>query len=257
MNSKTLDSIKLPKEIDLYKKIYDNSEDLIKKEIFTFSETAYIMNSISAFPVKAQEYYSILYEYEDENSLLTLLGLSYTAYRTYNESKIKKIHVSSSDFIYIMNFINVFYQYNNPITDKSNREIIWIYPKLKIKKYLADSVIDKNYNSYYFDDDTLTKFVLIISSFVKYEYDNADDEIMDDINTLNYPTLVLANISLYEKGILKITPEGDDIGVSLNLKGSKNKDIIFSEDIHNLKKKIISVLKDVEGKKYSIDDFIQ
>ena len=256
MHSKTLDSIALPKEINLYKKIYDESEDPIRKEIFTFSETAYIMNSISAFSVKAKEYYSIVYEYENKNALLTLLGMSYTAYRIYNESKTKKIHINSKDFIYIMNFINTFYQYNNPITDKSNGGIIWIYPKLEIKRFLADSIINSNYDSYYFNDVTLTKFILIISSFVNYEYINADDKAMGDIDTLNYPTLVLANINLYEKGILKLTPEGESIGVSLDLNGSEVKEKIFTEDISKLKVKIISVLKDIEGKNYSIKDFM-
>lgn len=247
----------LPKEIDLYKRIYNQSEDPIKKEVFTFSETAYIMNNVSAFPVKAKEYYSILYEYENKNALLTLLGLSYTAYITYNENRIKKIYINSSDFIYIMNFINTFYQYNNPISDKGNEEIIWIYPKLEIKKYLADSIMDNNYDSFYFDDETLTKFILIMSNFVQYEYNNADDSIMDDIETLNYPTLVLANIGLYEKGILKLTPEGANIGVSFNLNEGKLNEKIFTEDIHKLKKKIITVLKDIEGKNYSIKDFMQ
>lgn len=257
MHSKTYDSLELPKEIALYKTIYNKHEDPIKKEVFTFSETAYIMNSISSFPVKAKEYYSILYEYENKNALLTLLGLSYTAYKTYNENKSKKIYINSSDFIYIMNFINIFYQYNNPITDKSNKEIIWIYPKLEIKKFLADSIMDSNYDSYYFDDETLTKFILIMSNFVQYEYNNADDSIMNDINTLNYPTLVLANIGLYEKGILKLTPEGENIGVSLELNGSNLKEKIFTEDMNKLKRKIISVLKNIEGKNYSVKDFLQ
>lgn len=256
MHSKTFDSIALPKEIDLYKRIYNKREDPIKKEVFTFSETAYIMNSVSPFPVKAEEYYSIFYEYENKNALLTLLGLSYTAYKAYNENKVKKIYIKSSDFIYIMNFINIFYQYNKPITDKSNKEIIWIYPKLQIKKYLADSIMDNKYDSFYFDDDTLTKFVIIMSNFVQYEYNNASDSIINDINTLNIPTLVLANIGLYEKGILKLSLEGENIGVSLNLEGEKINEKIFTEDIGKLKKKIISVLKDTEGRSYSIKDFI-
>ncbi len=257
MQSKTLSNINLPKEIDLYKRIYTKSEDPIKKEIFTFSEIAYIMNNISAFAVKAKEYYSIFYEYEDKNALLTLLGLSYTAYKTYNKNKTKKIYINSSDFIYIMNFINIFYQYNKPITDKSNQDIIWIFPRLEIKKFLSDSIMDNNYDNYYFDDLTLTKFILIISNFVKYEYDKADDKIIHEIKTLNYPTLVLANIKLYEKGILKLTSEGKDIGVSLDLNTCKDTQKIFTKDINMLKKKIISVLKDTEEKNYSMKDFMQ
>ena len=247
----------IPDEIQLFKKISTEITDPIKKEVYSFSELAYIINNSKAFPIKASEYYTIKYEIGELDQLLSLLSLSYIAYRTYNKDKSTKVYITKEDLLYIMKFIRKFYQYDEPRSDSENSNILWIYPKLKIKKFLSDCIIRKGYDNFYYDEETLTKLVLIISGFVKYEYDNADDEIIDKIESLNYPTLILANIGLYEKGYLKLNSNYSNIEVSLDITGKNNNGPIFSKDQIYLKKRILNIIREVEGKEYKLSDFME
>lgn len=257
MTFKTKEPISLPKEISLYKKIYKSNVDPIKKEVFSFFEVAYIMNSSVAFPVKSDDYFTLKYDIEERDQLLAVLAMSYIAFRTYSEYQVKKVFINESDLLYIMRFINKFYQYDIPISDKENESVLWIYPKIEIKKFLSECISNNNLSEYYFDEITLTKLILIISSFVRYEYDNADEDIISEIESLNFPTLVLANINLYEKGYLKLMDEKEGVGVTLDLKGANNNERIFTKNINDLKERIIAVLKFTEGKNFSLEDFME
>lgn len=255
MSSKILNTDSLPEEVYLFKKVNDNNVDPIKKEIYTFSEISFIMNYAEAFPVNAYHYYSLKYDYENNSTLLTFLALSYLTYKT-KDTNNEKLNINNNDINYIKKFIVKFYQYNNPFSTKSNKNTVWLYPKIEIKKYLSNCIKNNSLSYYYFDEITLTKFIIIITKFVNYEYKNADKEIMKLIETLNFPTLVLANINLYEKGILKFLYKNNNIEVALDLNGIKKQEKIFTNDINTLKRKILSVLFFIEGKSYSMGDFI-
>lgn len=257
MDLKTKKTSSLPKEIAVYKKIYISSIDPIKKEIFSFNEIATIMNSTVAFPVKAKDYYRLKYEVQEKEQLIAILAMSYIAYRSYTENKTTEVLINENDLLYIMKFINKFYQFDIPLRDRKDENILWIYPKLKIKKFLSDCISNKEKTRYYFDEIALTKLILIMTSFVRYEYNNSDEEVEDQLKALNFPTLILANISLYEKGHLKITNEPEGIGISFNLCGLKKRKKIFTRDINTLKKKIITILKYTEGKTYCLNDFME
>ncbi|MTI48137.1 MAG: hypothetical protein FH761_09865 [Firmicutes bacterium] len=250
------ETVSLPKEISLYKKIYTENIDPIKKEVFSFFEIAYIMNNSEAFPVKADDYYILKYDVQERDQLLAVLAMSYIAYRSYQEYKTNKVLLSEGDLLYIMRFINKFYQFDVPIKDKKNEGILWIYPKLEIKRFLSDCISTNKLSEYYFDEVTLTKLILIISSFVRYEYDNADEDIVSEIEALNFPTLVLANIKLYEKGYLRLMDESEGVGVTLNHKGNNSHEKIFTKDTDILKKRIISVLEYSEGRRFEMEDFM-
>lgn len=153
-------------------------------------------------------------------------------------------------------FIGYFYDCTNPLRDEENDNILWIYPKLRIKNFIANYLFDNKNANYYFEESTLKKLILIISSFVRYEYENSDDNIASQINELNYPTLILANIYLYEKGILKVSDEEKGIGIMIDINVEKNKDKIFTDNEYELKKSIISLINSVEKSNYTIDDFI-
>ncbi|WP_425449774.1 hypothetical protein [Dethiothermospora halolimnae] len=247
----------LPEDVIVFSKIIKEKIDPIKKEIFSFNEISYIMNNIASFPVKADEYYTIRYDNEEENSLLAMLALSYIAYKGYKENKKTNINISKDDLYYTMNFIKNFFEYNSPIKDQSKSHILWIFPKMETKRYLANCINENNFDRFYYEEDTLTKLILIMTGFTKYEYNNVDENIENEINELNLPTLILANIRLYERGILNLTSEKGNVSISLKPSPLVANKRIFTENSHKVKEKIINVVNQLEGEEYTINDFIE
>lgn len=257
MNSNKIDLIKLPEELVEFKKLYLNNKDPIKRKILSFAEASYFMNKIIPLPINSNNYYKVRYEsYNNDKDLLLLLAYNYIVYKLLlKRINIYELKISVEDIIFTANFIDVFFQYKTPILDK-NTNIVWIFPKQKIKKYIYDSIYFNNFNSYYYEEETLLKLIYIIAGFVKYEYQNINTKIIDKIDLLNYPTLIFANIILYEKGIIKIVEENNKIGIILNLNTPNKQNAIFSKNEDLLKKKIIQVINKLENTNYNLNDFL-
>jgi hypothetical protein len=250
----TKDINQLPDEINMYKKIILNKTDPIKREIFNFSELAYLTSRITPFPVNIEDYYTFIYK--NLNQFFMMLAFNYISYKHRISNKhYEKIYISKSDVLYSIRFILKFFEYDNPVRSLNN-SIIWIYPNYTIKRFLADCVVKKDYESAYIDEGTLAKLVAIMASFVKYEYDNIDKDTFSEEELLNFPTLVLANIKLYEKGILKLIEVNGGVGVKIDLTAKENDSSIFTKDINRIKDIIIRVVNLYENKNYSINDFI-
>jgi len=257
MYSDTDKTALLPEEIYLYKRNNQSETDPIKKGIFSFSELTYIMNNVISFPVNAEEYYRIKYESEDEKKLPKLLALCYLGYRNYNENNlIKKIDVEPEDLLLTIDFVDKLFNCNNPVINSENEESIWIFPKFEIKKFISNCITKNYFDEYYYDDLTLEKLIVIITGFVNYEYSNADSNIIKQISELNYPTLILANIGLYEKGIIRIQDEENGIGISLDLHPRKVYKEIFTKDINRLKEKILKIVNEMKNNIYTMNDFL-
>ncbi|KPU28141.1 hypothetical protein TR13x_02040 [Caloranaerobacter sp. TR13] len=256
MNSNKLNIIKLPEELIEFKKLYLNNRDPIRRKVLSFAEVSYFMNKIIPLPINSNTYYKVRYEsYDNDKYLLLLLAYNYIIYKLLlKRVNLYELKIPFEDITLTTNFIDIFFQYKTPIIDKKTN-IVWILPKQKIKKYIYESIYFNNFNNYYYEEETLLKLIYIIAGFVKYEYQNLNTEIIDEINLLNYPTLVFANIKLYEKGIIKIFEENNRISIILSL-NSSNQNIIFTKNESLLKKKILQVINKIDGIDYNIDDFL-
>ncbi|KNF08947.1 hypothetical protein CLPU_5c02540 [Gottschalkia purinilytica] len=244
----------IPSEINFFKKIVENEKDPIKREIFSFGDLTYIMEKINKFPVKSDNYYSLIGD--KKLKLLSLLALNYILYKeNKNGSNITNLEINPKDFYHCISFIDIFFDYDIPIKDNLKENIIWIFPKLSIKNFISNSIISNYYKDYYFEEDTLNKLIMIMSSFAQYEYKNCDTTIMNQFQGLNYPTLVLANISLYEKGYLKILDEDTGISIMLDANGRKDTGNIFTKDEKKIKESILNIINTMESIQYSINDF--
>lgn len=261
MYSNTKKNIRLPDEVEFFKKNNIKKSDPIKREIFSFSELVYIMDNISPFSVDLLEYFNYSGDNSLSTNLLNLLALSYIGNKVYMQEKDDSnlntnVYISLQDIYYTHSFIYHFFDFDRPILDNKRDDIIWIYPKLRMKRFLADSLFNKKYINYYFEKSTLNKLILIMSGFVKYEYKNSDDTILNQIEQLNYPTLILANISLYEKGILKLTDDKHGIGIMIDMNAEKKNEKVFTDNEYELKKAIISLVNSTENSYYTINDFL-
>ncbi|WP_069649529.1 hypothetical protein [Caloranaerobacter ferrireducens] len=257
MNSNKIDLVKLPEELIEFKKLYLNNKDPIKRKVLSFTEVSYFMNKIIPLPIDSNSYYKVRYEScNNDEYLLLLLAYNYIIYKLLlKKVNLYELKIHIEDIILTTNFIDIFYQYKTPILDK-NTNIVWIFPKQRIKEYIYESIYFNNFNNYYYEEETLLKLIYIIAGFVKYEYQNINSKMIDEIDLLNYPTLVFANIKLYEKGIIKIIEENDRVGIMLNFNSSNNQNVIFSKNENLLKKKILQVINKIDGVNYNINDFL-
>ncbi|WP_427338733.1 hypothetical protein [Caloranaerobacter sp. DY30410] len=257
MNSDKIESVKLPEELIEFKKLYLNNKDPIKRKVLSFSEISYFMNKIIPLPINSNSYYKVRYEsYNNDEYLLLLLAYNYIIYKLLlKKVNLYELKISIEDIIFTTNFIDIFFQYKTPILDK-NTNVVWIFPKQKIKEYIYKSIYFNNFNNYYYEEETLLNLIYIIAGFAKYEYQNIDAKMINEVNLLNYPTLVFANIKLYERGIIKIVEENDRVGIILNFNSSINQNVIFSKNENLLKKKILQVINKIEGVNYNINDFL-
>ncbi|EOD01634.1 hypothetical protein [Caldisalinibacter kiritimatiensis] len=252
MNSDLKDSNCLPKEIIMYKNKISNSFDPIRKEIIGFSKLSYIMNNITPFPVDKNEYYKHKYE-GNSNHFLTMLAYNYISYKLKDKTKL---YLNSKELYYSISFITRFFEYETPI-NTTNNSIIWIYPNYTMKQFLANCIKNNKLNISFVDNSTLTKLIMIMAAFVKYEYDNVDKNFFTDDDLLNLPTLILANIKLYEKGFLKLVETNEGVGVVVDLTPREEQEKNFTSDINRLKHNIIDVINQIEKGKYTINDFIE
>lgn len=248
----------IPYEIFLFKKINNKNLDPIKKETYNFSEILYIMNNISPFPVDIGKYYYYKYDVDNGVNFLLLLTLNYIHYKSDNDMvNCNNFCLDKNDLIHSINFIRKFFDYNKPYKDPDN-SIVWIYPKFTVRKFLSDSIINKKYNTCFVDEETIIKLIKIIADFSLFELSNLDDKILSKGIYLNYPSLILGNIKLYEKGILNIVEQKEELSIVLDFDSSKNSNNNYiTSDKERLKKLIIKVLKNYKDLSYSMEDFME
>ena len=243
--------VDLPDEVNLYKSLTDNEEDPIKKEVFSFSEVVFIMNNILPFTIEANLFYN-----EKDLNNTDYITKSYINSKFSQEKENQNIKINKEEIKYITNFLDFFYDLKAPITDYKNPNVLWLYPKIKIKEFISDCISDNKYEDYYYEDETLNKLILLMAGFVRYEYNNADENIINEIHELNYPTLILANISLYEKGLLKLHEESNGIAISLDSDSMDQRKTIFTKDVNKLKMRILDIVNYTDKTNYTFKDFM-
>ncbi|TAH63617.1 MAG: hypothetical protein EWM50_02020 [Gottschalkiaceae bacterium] len=241
----------LPKEIQIYRDYINNQTDPIKREVFNYSLVSYISKSIEPFPVNAECLYEI-----NSNHILQYFALSYIRHRQQHKNSLDYTCIRLEDLFYTSNFIKVFFDTLLPIKKESLESIFWIFPKLEIKYFVSNNFFEGNFNSYFYDDTTLIKFIMIISEFSQYEVHELADSSEDYLKTINYPTLILANIGLYEKGIIKIKDENNTVGIYLDLNPKQEECQIFSNNSSFLKQSILNVINKTQNLKYNMEDFL-
>lgn len=233
---------RLPDEILFFKNIIAKEKDPIKKYVFNLKELVYIMKKISKFSIGYDEFINI-YSLNDIDLLLHLLSLNYLG---------KNISLNK-EYKYLKDFFHIFFDYNNPFYDKATNRV-WIYPKLDIKTFINNSLFC-NLNAKYFDEISLSRLINIFSSFTKYEYENSKD-ICFLFEDLNYPSLILANIDLYEKGYINVVEDLKEIKIFLNMKPKVKNKFVFTRDKILLKQHILKFINSKESFKYSLSDFL-
>ena len=252
-------SSKLPDEIIFFKDLIDKKTDPIKKYMFNLKELKYIMKNISKFSVPYKSF-SKIYSLKDNDRLLEFLTYIYS--HNYN---INYMH-----YKYIKEFIYIFFDYDNPVYSNYSYDDIWIYPRLDIQDFISDSFFEYNFkdtkNNVYLNEASLNKLLTIITCFTKYEYSSLEDEEISYLfDGVNYPSLVLANIDLYEKGYIEVVEEVDEIKIFLNKEKKETcmKDTsIFGDNRELLKTHILefinsdSYMDNITDKKYSLNDFL-
>jgi len=246
----------LPKEISIYKDYINEQIDPIKREVFSYSLISYIMSNTIPFPINIDYFYN---NYLDPNKLedfIEFLALNYLRYKLYtNTGNIKKVYFKSEDLLYSRYFIKAFFDYKKPIKDNNSNEIVWVYPKKDIKTFISNSFFNKKYNNYFYDKITLIRLIMIMAGFSRYEIKSLDTCHSVELKQINYPTLILANIGLYEKELLKIREDINGINVFLDLSAKESNCEIFSTDKELLKRTILEVINETENLQYTMKDF--
>lgn len=255
MNPKTKTMRNLPIEIDVFKKHIINQQDPIRREIYDFSLVTYIANNITCFPVNADFYYTNIEK--EYNNFFDTLALSYILFRNYTRNyENRNFKINVEDLQYCNDFIKSFFDYTSPISDNQTSEIVWIYPKKSVKIFISDSFFRKRYNDYFYDPITLVKLIMIMASFSRYELQNIKSCQNEDLKKINYPTLILANIGLYEKDYIKVREDFNGVSISLDLNRKNKAEKIFTKDENKLKSRILQIINETENLSYTMEDFL-
>ncbi len=254
-NIETVPSV--PKEINIFKNYINEQSDPIRREIFSYSLTSYVLGNIAPFPIDIEFYYNNCSEEQNLEEYINFLALNYLMHKlNINASNIKKAYFKSEDIFYTNHFIKAFFDYEKPVKDKHSEEKVWIYPKKDARAFIANSFFNKSYNNYFYRDFTLIKLIMIMAGFSRYEISNLDGCTNEELKQINYPTLILANIGLYEKEFIKIKDDVDGISVFLDANAKGENEKIFTIDKELLKRTILSVINKTEKLEYTMNDFI-
>ncbi|MFA5524854.1 MAG: hypothetical protein WDA24_10900 [Tissierellales bacterium] len=247
----------LPKEISMFKNYINEQLDPIRREIFCYSLISYIFGNITPFPINIESNYNNYYENDKSEEYINYLALSYLKHKIYiSGNDGKKIKLSSDDLYYSKYFVKAFFDYDMPIKDRSTEEILWVYPKKSVRLFISESFFNKRFSNYYYDELTLAKLIMIMAGFSRYEINNLDGCINEELKQINYPTLILANIGLYEKNFIKIEDDINCISVFLDVNVKEENEKIFLIDRDVLKKTILRVINETEKLEYTMQDFI-
>lgn len=248
---------KLPNEIIFFKNLTKEETDPIKKYIFNLSELKYIMKNIRKFSVSLSNL-TRTNSLKNNDILLNLLIENYIG-----DCYTNKCMILSEDYKYIKEFICMFFDYDKPLYSRKLYDRVWIYPKLDIQNFISKALfqynLKTNKDKVYLNEYTLNKLLTIFTNFTKYEYDSLNDEEISYLfDGVNYPSLILANIDLYEKGYIEIVEEFDEIKILFNKErknSSKKDNFIFTSDRDFLKIQILEFINS-DSIKYSLEDFL-
>jgi hypothetical protein len=239
-------------EIDYYAKILNKTQDPIKKKIFHFQQLSHLFATMNSFPVSKSTYYDLKDEFPSESILMKYLALSYSIYRHLSKEEHNYIEFNVSFLSLIEGFIHQFYELDLPIKDPNHQEMLWIYPKLQYRHFLMDCMMLGNYNEYCIDISTIEEIVQIMAGFTRYELDQT---LAETNYRVNFPSLIYANIRLYEKGYLEVRDGNTGIEIQLNLKPQSSFLPLFSKYNYTLKKTIIDICQKSYNEHYSYKDF--
>lgn len=247
----------LPKEISMFKNYLNEQSDPIRREVFSYSLTSYIFGNMTPFPINIEFYYNNYSENHNLEDYINFLALSYLKHKIYiSGNDARKAKFNSEDIFYSNYFIKAFFDYEKLVRDRKAEEIVWIYPKKSIRFFISNSFFNKKYNNYYYDELTLVRLIMIMAGFSRYEISNLDGCTDEELKQINYPTLILANIGLYEKEFIKIEDDIDGISVFLDVNAKGENEQIFSMDRNLLKRTILKVINETEKLEYTMQDFI-
>ncbi|MGO1650846.1 hypothetical protein [Senegalia sp. (in: firmicutes)] len=238
-------NIKYKKE--LYFSLNNYEQDIIRKDIYEFNKLISILNNIPPLYIEKDKYFNTLYKQRDISKLLQLVCSEYL-------KNINKNFEIDKESIYLtIKLINKFYDIFKPIN--INEKYLIIYPRLSIKKYITNIIESENFTTSYIPEDTLNKLIILLIKFSEFELNNIDEENFENINL---PTLVLANLKLFEKGILTISKNiNNEIEFYINksIKDNKSMKIIMDEEM--IIYKIIQLLFEKKYGLYKINDFMK
>lgn len=235
----------LPNELVFFKQITFNKSDPIKRYMFNLKEINYIIKRIYKFSVPSKEFFERYYS-NNKDDFMNLLCKHYV-----------ELNVDvNKEYEYIKKFISIFYDYTNPRYNNDSDNILWIYPRISVKNFIKESIFENKTKNVYFDKNTLNKLISIFTNFTKYEYSNCNDNISFLFEGLNYPSLILANIDLYEKGYIEIVEDTNQTKLFLNKKTKIKENLTFSENRELLKTSILDFINLKENTNYSLNDFL-
>ncbi|MDF2547906.1 MAG: hypothetical protein K0R93_2804 [Anaerosolibacter sp.] len=239
-------------EVDYYARILSSTEDPIKKKILDFHQLTYIFSKLKSFPISKAPYYDLKNECAFERIFKKYIALSYVVYRQITSDENIKIEFNDRLSSLIEDFICRFYAYESPIKDLYQQEVLWIYPRLQYKYFLTDCMLLGNHDDYYVDISTIEEIVQIMAGFTRYEFDQT---LAETNYQVNFPSLIFANIKLYEKGYLEVVEEHAGVEIKLNLKPNSKAFPAFSRNSYILKRTIIDMCKKSYNEHYSYKDF--
>lgn len=245
MNNYSNTTYCLPSELVFFKQITLNKIDPIKRYMFSLKEISYILKKISKFSVPSKDLFEI-YTSNDKNNFMKLLCKNY----------IKLNMDINKEYVYIKKFISIFYDYDNPVYNDDLESVLWIYPRADMRNFISKSIFENKTENIYFDKNTVNKLISIFARFTKYEYSNCDDEISFLFEGLNYPSLILANIDLYEKGYIEVLDNMNQIKFCLNNKTNIKRKISIVPNRELLKNHILNFININEKTNYSLSDFL-
>jgi hypothetical protein len=239
-------------EVDYYARILRSTEDPIKKKILDFHQLSYIFSKLKCFPISKTPYYDLKNGAHFKSLLMKYITLSYVIYHQACKEKNIKIEFDDRFTPLVEDFIDKFYAYESPIKDPYHQGVLWIYPRLQHKIFLTDCIVHGNYSDYYVDISTIKEIVQIMAGFARYEFDQT---LAETNYKVNFPSLIFANIKLYEKGYLEVAEEPTGIEIKLNLKPNSEVFSAFSRNNYVLKKTILDICKESYNEHYSYNDF--
>lgn len=211
----------------------DNCKEPVRRQLLNFRNINKIFSVITEFSVSKKNYLCLTEN--DEDILMNYFIMSFALYHNLNP----KFFSNYGDILKIKEFIKIFFDLKNPVNDLSNRDIYWIYPKLEYKSFLANCINNNYFEEYYVSPEAMNSLVEIISAFSWSEYMDLDKSPILQENLINLPTLIYANIKLYEKGYLNIREVDNGLEISLNVHGDNCNNNIFSKYKEVLMERIV------------------
>lgn len=232
---------------ELYFLLNKYERDIIRKDIYEFNKLVLILNNIPPLYIEKDKYFNVLFKQKDISKLLNLVCSEYL-------KNINKNFEIDDETIYLtIKLVNKFYDIFKAIN--VNEKYLIIYPQLSIEKYISNVIKSENFAFSYIPEKTLDKLIFLIIKFSEFELNNID---VKEFGNINLPTLILANLKLFEKGILTIYQNEDNkIEFYLNKTTKENNTLKIIIDEETIIYKIIELLCKKNYGLYNVNDFMK